>query len=268
MPFFRDFTVKIASHAPRGTLEKLETLVGLALGKGWGAANVTEEVDICLRLLAASSQRSLTVIDVGANVGDWSLAMLEAAPTGTRIVAFEPNIDAVGQARRRLSAWDQVELVVSAVGPSQSTGRLVVPEDRSSHGVVLTGEEPASGPEIQVQVTSLDASTRYWSHGGVDIIKIDVEGGEWGVLQGALQTLKATKVVQFEFGEHSLDRRVLFRDFWDFFTSRGFRLWIQTPRGPSLMNHYSVRWESSTCTNFFAQRVSLVSSVGASLECS
>ena len=60
----------------------------------------------------------------------------------------------------------------------------------------------------------------------VNFMKIDVEGAELLVLQGASHSLKAKAIdsLAFEFESANIYSRVFFRDFWDLLTDHGYSL--------------------------------------------
>lgn len=254
MKVTRDLTVRAAARLPQRMLFRVETLMGLALGRGWGAASVRDEAKACLSLLCEPTARPLQVVDIGSNVGNWSLQILNLAPAGTHLIAYEPNSIAFAEAQRRLATWDTAQVVEAALGPVTTSGHLIVPEGRISHGIVEPCQTSSCASGFHVQMSTLDEQVSQYFSGDIDIIKIDAEGGEWGILQGGTVSVSRTAVVQFEYGEHSLKKRVLFRDFWEYFAIRDFQLWVQTPRGIMEVKQYSQRWESTTCTNFFARR--------------
>jgi len=115
-------------------------------------------------------------VDVGANVGAYTVL---AGSTGCGVIAIEPiektfrwlqrNIDTNALASR-------VELHQCGVGECQFKMRFTVSQDTVNH--VCNGDEPGA----EVEVTTLDDLL-----GGreASIIKIDVEGFEFQVLQGA-----------------------------------------------------------------------------------
>lgn len=131
-----------------------------------------------------------TFFDIGANVGCYSLI---AVSRGLRTHAFEPMPANVARLRQNI-ALNQfpVEVIPYAVG--SETGLCSF--DWSS-------EEPGSASHSQgagsdIQMVSVDDWCWPSKRPQPDHIKIDVDGGELGVVQGAEKTLKTVKSVQVE----------------------------------------------------------------------
>jgi FkbM family methyltransferase len=128
------------------------------------------------------------VVDVGANVGAWSGAVLELAPRA-RIIAVEPSPEPFERCRERFAHLPNVEMVNKAVGATEGHGSLYRTE--SSHNTSLhrprqTSEEALGWgwglvDEMTVDVLPLDALV---PPGWVSLLKIDVQGGERNVLEG------------------------------------------------------------------------------------
>jgi hypothetical protein len=87
-----------------------------------------------------------------------------------------------------------------------------------------------------------------------NILKLDVEGHELDVLQGALTCLADIQIVQFEFGGCNIDTRTFFQDFWYFFTQLEFDLFRLGPKGLMKVSAYSEIDESFRTTNYYAVR--------------
>jgi hypothetical protein len=87
-----------------------------------------------------------------------------------------------------------------------------------------------------------------------NILKMDVEGHEFEILQGASETLKDIRIVQFEFGGSNIDTKTFFQDFWYFFMELGFQIYRLTPSGPKIIGAYSEQDETFRATNYFAIR--------------
>jgi FkbM family methyltransferase len=136
----------------------------------------------------------VTLVDIGADIGLFSLKLLAVCPSVSSVVAFEPNSEGFPWLQFNLSRLPkgiQGQAVPSAVSDFHGRGRLAVPEARFAPGVKSNHtqfflEPAADGP---VEVTTIDA-LRLPVAGSV-VIKVDVEGGELAVLRGAAQTISA-----------------------------------------------------------------------------
>lgn len=140
-----------------------------------------------------------TVLDVGANRGQFSLAVQRAVP-GVEIVAFEPIPEAAGTYRAALGADSRVELVKTALGAEPGEAELVVTgEDDSSSLLEPTelqlAEHPGTAPRtrITVPVTTLDDALAGRDLARPVLLKLDVQGFELEVLRGAKASM-ATSV--------------------------------------------------------------------------
>jgi FkbM family methyltransferase len=125
--------------------------------------------------------------DVGANIGLISLSLAALRPD-LAITAFEPDSGNVHRFRRNLelNAGVAMTLEESAVGSEQGE-RSFVGGSESGWGFIATTE---FGPGTLVAMTSLDSYTQERGIPCIDALKIDVEGYEPLVLQGAASLLQ------------------------------------------------------------------------------
>jgi len=141
-----------------------------------------------------------TVLDVGANVGAHSVFLSHLVGMRGRVLAFEPlpaNIDSLKETIGRRGRFANITIVPVAIGNPQPVGEKVtikVPGDdltQASLQLQTTGswEGKAHVREFSVALTSLDADKYVQSLQHLEFVKIDVEGGELDVLQGASYTL-------------------------------------------------------------------------------
>jgi FkbM family methyltransferase len=120
-------------------------------------------------------------VDIGANVGSYSVIALAAAPD-TRVVAFEPHpntFDRLSENIELNGAAARARLRNCAVGDRQGTISFTMGEDAKNH--IATDRDTLS--VITVPLTTLDEELR--GEGEVAIVKMDVEGAEALVLKGA-----------------------------------------------------------------------------------
>lgn len=232
-------------HAHPTLAPAVEAEAARVQGKGFGSETTAHEVAQVLTFVP----QPRVVIDVGGNKGSYTSALLAAVPTCEAHV-FEPcpsNVEAL----RSLPA----QIIPAALSDFEGTAQLYSDHDGSGLASLTQRDLGYLGihmnPTQEVPVVRFE---RYWqevlSRRIVDVMKIDVEGHEMGVLQGSGQAIEATRLVQFEFGGCHVDTRWFFRDFYTFI-ERGFRLYRITPSG-HLPIDYSVREEDFTIANYLA----------------
>jgi FkbM family methyltransferase len=144
------------------------------------------------------------VIDVGANVGFFTEKFAEwVGPTGT-VIAVEPdaeNLAALREAAARFGAGPRIELIAAVA--ADRPGQLLLernPLHPGDHRIAVN----APGVDVcAVTIDALVAERRL----RVAFIKIDVQGAELMVLQGARQTLRRDAPALFvEIDERALRR--------------------------------------------------------------
>jgi len=123
--------------------------------------------------------------DVGANVGSYTV--LASGAAGAHTVAFEP----VPLSFRRLErnvAVNRLDALVDArqQGIGRGPGRIRFTTDRDTANRAVPFQDSASDATVEVPVTSLDDAL---GDAGAALLKIDVEGMEVEVLEGAHQLL-------------------------------------------------------------------------------
>lgn len=134
------------------------------------------------------------VIDAGANIGYMSVL---AATAGAQVIAFEPNPDLLPILRQNLGARGEVRPV--ALGAYRHTAALI-PPDPSAHnnGLGRLASETDAGT-VPVQVETLDTELDGRS---VAVLKMDVEGFEQAVLEGAALALAERRLRHIIFEDH------------------------------------------------------------------
>jgi FkbM family methyltransferase len=121
------------------------------------------------------------LVDVGANVGAWTFLV---ARKGFEVYAFEPSPKAYNILNSRAKKYSGVHTFSCAIGDQDTLGRL----GTSGVGICGTMDEEnhcPGGGTIDVQVRRLDSLTLP----KVGVIKIDTEGYEVPILNGAIETI-------------------------------------------------------------------------------
>lgn len=242
--------------------ERLEAmaLVGQHIGMGGYVCSSGEERYLAAFLLASELQRPLVVLDVGANRGDFTAALLGAAAAKgvhCRVIAFEPSDSAFGALEKRFASHGDVRLVKAAVGDRPGTTQLHYDRPGSELASIykrrldhfgISFEDGEAVNMIDLASFCVDEKIRC-----IDLLKIDVEGSELSVLEGASPLMRtgAIGVIQFEFGGCNIDSRTFFQDFW-YKLSELYDVYRMVRNGLWPIPAYEERLERFTTTNYVA----------------
>ena len=157
-----------------------------------------------LRLLRGLLSAGGDMVDVGAHIGMYSVAAALALGDRGRVLAFEPNPDARAQLEGNLAlnGCDNVTVSSSALADRPGESLLHVPRTADPSFSSLGGGRFAEAEPIRVETTTLDAEVESLELEPA-FVKIDVEGGELRVLDGAVRTLEARPTLLIEVGSES-----------------------------------------------------------------
>ncbi|QXP94871.1 FkbM family methyltransferase [Methylococcus capsulatus] len=126
-------------------------------------------------------------VDVGANLGSYTV--LAAGAVGADCMAFEPIAETAANLRRNVALnrlENKVEVYEIGVGPTNTALRFT--ENLDAMNRVVSGRDTGRLLEIK----SLDAIL---GERAPTLIKIDVEGFEMAVLEGAVETLNRLELL-------------------------------------------------------------------------
>ena len=148
-------------------------------------------------------------IDVGANIGSYSLEI--AKSTNSNVIAFEPLPVAFDILQRNLLEFsDRIKLENVGVGAKAEKLTINFNPNATSHASFSKDVEKINylnnEEKIIVPVVTLDSYFENNNIREVDLIKIDVEGFESEVFQGASKifTQIRPRFIQMEFNWHQL----------------------------------------------------------------
>jgi FkbM family methyltransferase len=178
------------------------------------------------------------VLDVGANKGQFASELRQCGYAG-RIVSFEPLSQAHAELLKFSAVvplWDAYprcalgdhngEVEINIAGNSESSSILPMLESHRS----AAPESAYQGKEV-VQIKTLDAvAGKYLKDACVTFLKIDTQGFEWQVLDGARDTLPHIKGILVELSLVPLyEGQHLWREVIDRLEAEGFTLWSFKP---------------------------------------
>lgn len=162
--------------------------------------------------------KNLLIFDVGANKGQYSKFLIDSLQVPYKIYAFEPTKYCIG----KLQEIQNPNLVVCGFGLSKSNTTTVIHYDTEGSTWASIDNTDygrhqknlAISEEIQLKRIDDFCSKKNIPH--IHLLKIDVEGHEIDVLEGAEEMLESNKidVIQFEFGLASLYSKQRLMDFF------------------------------------------------------
>lgn len=139
------------------------------------------------------------VLDIGANVGFFAIHMASLVGASGKVVAFEPvdqNAELLELSIQENGFTDIVTLERCAVGQTSGSTQLVFSTNTlNSGGAYITNEHVLLPAHHEVKPINVVALNDYSLIRPVHFIKIDVEGAEPMVLQGATAILKEDRPV-------------------------------------------------------------------------
>ena len=154
---------------------------------GWYEMRTTE---LFVKLVRPGS----TVIDVGANVGFFTLLAARLAGNDGRVVSFEPEPTSFSLLSKSIkrNRFANVQAFQQCV--SNRDGLATLHLSPGHHKGLHSTMRDLGGGKIVVESTKLDTVASRIGLAHVDLLKIDAEGAEPQVLEGAEELLTRSKV--------------------------------------------------------------------------
>ena len=181
--------------------------------------------------------RMSLVVDAGANSGQWLSALLRFVDV-ERAEVFEPNPQAFELLRLKFANDTRINLHQAALGERRSRATLNVTWSSDLASLLTQAPElfanyggPASEVTraIVVDVAALDDWME--SVGPIDLLKIDVQGFERFVLNGARKTLENTRAILIEMNyvPHYQGESEFYSLYSHIVNDLGFEFWDLSP---------------------------------------
>src|SRR5712691_1997250 len=145
-----------------------------------------------------------TVIDVGANVGQFAVACAKIFP-GVAVHSFEPLPDCVERLKRNVARLADVHVYPLALGAESGETTMHVNSHSHSSSILALGERhrrafPSAREigDIKVKMSTLDLEMNSMFLERPVLLKLDVQGYEALIHEGATETLEKVDYVLLE----------------------------------------------------------------------
>ena len=203
-----------------------------------------------------------TVVDCGANTGQWSAALLSAfgrrrSRAALRLYCFEPSAPTFEKLTANLGprAVDGVSIypVRQALSRHAGDATLYVVHEAAGTNSLTRGAAQHRATEA-VEATTLTAFARGRGIERIDLLKIDAEGHDFEVLAGTRELIDAgaIDIIQFEYNQRWIYGGRFLRDVFLLLADTDYAIGKVTPRGIQWCAEYDCRLESFVQGNWLA----------------
>lgn len=197
------------------------------------------------------------VFDIGANVGEWSAEVLKQA-SNVQLYSFEP-IPTVFNALKNNISSQAVKFFNMAFSNVQGTQEF----QYYVHHSVLSGlfERPGvvahiheKPQKIQVSTDTLDSFCETHAIEYIDFLKIDTEGAEVAILQGAMNLLRNQRIqyIQFEYGGTYSDAHTTLQEAYNILSSCNYDVYRIVANGLIHIPQWRNALENYRYSNYLA----------------
>lgn len=182
---------ELRDGGPRLFVDLSDHVIGLGIVRG---GYEQDEVEFVRSVVKPGD----VAIDVGAHIGYFSMHLADAAGAEGHVYAFEPfpsNAALLARSIAENRFESRVTLTRAAAGPSSGTAQLSFARETLNTGgahLVQDGAIAAGNETMPVEVRALDDMAL---RRPVRFVKLDAEGAEPGVLEGARRLLLADRPV-------------------------------------------------------------------------
>ena len=165
-----------------------------------------------LELVEAFLEPGAVAVDVGANIGHFTVTMARAVGGAGRVHAFEPSAESARRLRRSLELNGRENVTVNEAALAAEAGTRVLygyGPGTASWSTLAPRQIPGTAEaarQAEVAAETLDDYAERTGIERIDVLKIDVEGGELDVLRGAerLFAARAVALVLVEVSDETL----------------------------------------------------------------
>lgn len=153
-----------------------------------GRLSVRMYEPLMTKLIRSHTQEGMVVVDIGANIGYYTLIFAGRVGVKGNVFSYEPEKTNFCRLQENIAEnkLTNTQAFQTALGDKVETRFLYLSNNSSTHSL---GDNSRLKNPVKVSVETLDDSLRSFDNPPVDIIKMDVEGAELLALEGMRKTL-------------------------------------------------------------------------------
>jgi FkbM family methyltransferase len=202
-----------------------------------------------------STNKDLTIFDIGGNKGEWTIAALESSKrygVKASIHIFEPANDSFSLLQHKFEVQG-VKLNKMAVSNSNSVSELFVCGNFCGTNSLYANQ---GGVPEKIQSIRLDEYVAQHKINHIDFVKSDTEGHDFNVLKSAENLLCEGRVIilQFEYNWRWINARCYLRDVFDFISDKPYWLGKLSASGVEIYKDWHPELDRFFETNYVLVR--------------
>lgn len=150
-----------------------------------------------IRFMKKNIKKSMVALDIGANVGYFTLLLSRLVGPQGKVIAFEPGQYAYELLKKNININGFTNIVTFQLAVSDVPGEVILfegPEGFDVYNSLRDIKHPAATgvhfSKRKVRAVTIDDILAEIRLGHVDFVKIDVEGAELNVIRGMRKTLE------------------------------------------------------------------------------
>ena len=149
-----------------------------------------------------------TVLDIGANIGTFSILAASIVGPGGRVLAFEPVTETFERLRENvaLNGLDNVECRCAAIDGKEGTLTLQVSRKSALSTAHMGNRDGVDQNSVTVPCLTLESVLSDRSIGRIHLMKVDCEGSEYKILE-SLTPEVAARIDQIAMEVHQIPGR-------------------------------------------------------------
>ncbi|MGL5874471.1 MAG: FkbM family methyltransferase [Xenococcaceae cyanobacterium] len=202
--------------------------------------------------------QKIVVFDVGANLGEWSIAVKKNLNNNC-VYCFEIVPKTFELLSSNLSNYHDFKLNNFGLSDSVKTVTVTYYPSENSGSSIECLPWNIESEQVNCHVITGDIYVKRESIERIDLLKIDTEGHDFSVLKGFSQFLatNSIKVIQFEYGKTYIPSRTTLGDIYNLLAPNGYSIGRLYPKGVDFKEYDFFQDEHYRMGNYVAVHQSL-----------
>lgn len=205
-------------------------------------------------------KKDMIVFDVGANIGDHAKYILKINPD-VKVYCFEPVLNTYNKLINNLTPYiEKGKVIANNYGLSSEDGdadMFIYEELSGNNSLHFNQVYNLNQKDLNKEKIRLTTLTKYVSENNItkiDYLKIDVEGHESKVIEGASELIekKLIKCIQFEYNSNWKVADSKFENVFNKLSTYGYKFYRLAIWGKIPVRHFKIKLENYKHSNYVA----------------